>query len=78
MRTHHESGAAVELHLADQLLVPLAIAARPSHFTTARLTAHLATNAWSIEQFGIAKITIEDRALTHVRVEPSKAAPQTV
>jgi RNA 3'-terminal phosphate cyclase (ATP) len=71
LREHHVSGAAVELHLADQLLVPLAIAAGPSHFTTMRPTAHLATNAWTIEQFGIASITIEQDVLTHVRVEPS-------
>jgi RNA 3'-terminal phosphate cyclase (ATP) len=71
LREHHVSGAAVELHLADQLLVPLAIAARPSHFTTSRPTAHLATNAWTVEQFGVAKITIEQNVLTHVRVEPS-------
>jgi RNA 3'-terminal phosphate cyclase (ATP) len=70
LREHHVPGAAVELHLADQLLVPLAIATGPSHFTTARPTAHLATNAWTIEQFGIARITIEQNALTHVRVEP--------
>jgi RNA 3'-terminal phosphate cyclase (ATP) len=71
LRVHHVSGAAVELHLADQLLVPLAIAAGPSEFTVARPTAHLVTNAWTIEQFGIAKITIEQNVLTHVRVAPS-------
>lgn len=69
LRAHHASGAALELHLADQLLVPLAIAAGPSHFATARSTAHLVTNAWTIEQFGIARITIEEDILTHVRVE---------
>lgn len=79
LREHHASGAALELHLADQVLVPLAIAAGPSLFTMARPTAHLTTNAWTIEQFGIAKITIEHNALTQVRVEPSKAGlhPQT-
>jgi RNA 3'-terminal phosphate cyclase (ATP) len=55
------------------MLVPLAIAAGPSHFTMARPTAHLTTNAWTIEQFGIAKVTIVQDALTHVRVEPSAA-----
>jgi hypothetical protein len=30
------------------------------------------SNAWTIEQFGIAKITIQQDALTHVRVEPSE------
>jgi len=71
LREHHASGAAVELHLADQLLVPLAVAAGPSLLTVAHPTAHLATNAWTIEQFGVAKITIEQDLLTHVRVEPS-------
>ena len=75
LREHHASGAAIELHLADQLLVPLSIASGPSHFTMARPTAHLTTNAWTIEQFGIAKISIEQDALTHVRIEPSQQGP---
>jgi RNA 3'-terminal phosphate cyclase (ATP) len=74
LREHHASGASFELHLADQMLVPFAIAAGPSHFTTARPTAHLTTNAWTIEQFGIAKVTIKQDALTHVWVEPSAAS----
>ena len=78
LRQHHASGAALELHLADQMLVPLAIASGSSHFTLARPTAHLTTNAWTIEQFGIAKVTIEQGgALTHVRVEPSDAHLRT-
>jgi RNA 3'-terminal phosphate cyclase (ATP) len=79
LREHHASGAALELHLADQVLVPLSIASGPSLFTMARPTAHLTTNAWTIEQFGIAKISIEQDVLTHVRVEPSEAGlhPQT-
>lgn len=68
---HHASGAAVELHLADQLLLPLAIAIGPSAFTIARPTAHLATNAWTIEQFGLAKITVEPGVLTRVHVQPT-------
>ena len=71
LREHHASGAAVELHLADQLLLPLAIAAGPSAFTMARPTAHLATNAWTIEQFGLAKITFEPGVLTRVHVQPT-------
>ena len=49
----------------------LATAAGASHFTMARPTAHLTTNAWTIEQFGVAKITVEQADLTRVRVEPS-------
>jgi RNA 3'-terminal phosphate cyclase (ATP) len=73
LREHHASRAAVEVHLADQLLLPLAIAAGPSAFTMARPTAHLATNAWTIEQFGLAKITVEHGLLTQVQVLPSPA-----
>jgi len=71
LREHHASGAAFELHLADQLLLPLAIAAGPSAFTMVRPTAHLATNAWTIEQFGLAKITLEQGVLTRVHVQPT-------
>ena len=74
LREHHASGAAVELHLADQLLLSLAVAAGPSLFTMGRPTAHLATNAWTIEQFGLAKITVEEGILSRVQVLPSAKA----
>jgi RNA 3'-terminal phosphate cyclase (ATP) len=70
LREHHASGAAVEMHLADQLLLPLAVAAGPCEFTVARATGHLMTNAWTIGQFGVADITIEQGAICRVRVEP--------
>jgi RNA 3'-terminal phosphate cyclase (ATP) len=70
-REHHVSGAAVELHLADQLLLPLAIAAGPSALTLARPTAHLASNAWTIEQFGLAEVIIEPGPVCRVDVLPS-------
>ncbi len=69
-REHHASGAAVELHLADQLLLPLALAAGPSLFTAARPTGHLLTNAWTIEQFGAARISIGRETPCRIRVEP--------
>ena len=59
-REHHASEAAVELHLADQLLLPLAIASGPSTFTTLRPSGHLMTNAWTIGQFGVADISIAE------------------
>jgi RNA 3'-terminal phosphate cyclase (ATP) len=46
-----ESGAALDRHLADQILIYLALAAGPSAFTTEALTSHLTTNVWVIEQF---------------------------
>jgi RNA 3'-terminal phosphate cyclase (ATP) len=69
-RTHHASEAAIELHLADQLLLPLAIATDASLFTVVRPTGHLMTNAWTIDQFEIARISIEDGTPCRVRVEP--------
>ncbi len=70
LREHHLSTAAVEFHLADQLLLPLSVAAGPSEFTVARPTAHLMTNAWTIGQFGVADISIEQGAPCRVRIEP--------
>ena len=69
-REHHASGAAIELHLADQLLLPLALAAGPSIFTSARPTGHLLTNAWAIEQFEVARISIAQAAPCQIRVQP--------
>ncbi|MGO9006695.1 MAG: RNA 3'-terminal phosphate cyclase [Beijerinckiaceae bacterium] len=70
LREHHSSGATVERHLSDQLLLPLAVAAAPSVFTMAHPTGHLVTNAWTIGQFGIADIEIEQGTPCLVRVAP--------
>ncbi len=69
---HHRSGAALDHHLADQILLPLALASSASRFTTGRVSAHLRTNAWVLEQFGIARIAIEERqdGVGMVTVEP--------
>ena len=45
------TGAAVDPHLADQLLLPLALAEGHSRFTTSAVTQHLRTNAAIIQQF---------------------------
>ncbi len=70
LREHHASRAGVERHLADQLLLPLAIATGPSVFTAPAATGHLMTNAWTIGQFGVADIEIEQGAPCSVRVRP--------
>jgi RNA 3'-terminal phosphate cyclase (ATP) len=54
----HRSNAAFDAHLADQLIVPAALAAGPSIFTAERVTSHLLTNAWVVEQFGLAQIEV--------------------
>jgi RNA 3'-terminal phosphate cyclase (ATP) len=46
-----ESGAALDCHLADQILLYLALARGSSSFSTAAVTSHLLTHIWVIEQF---------------------------
>ncbi|HVO15794.1 MAG TPA: RNA 3'-terminal phosphate cyclase [Alphaproteobacteria bacterium] len=58
---YDRSGAAVDSHLADQLIVPAALASGPSAFTTQRVTRHLTTNAWVVRQFGLAEVAIATR-----------------
>lgn len=70
---HHASGAALDCHLGDQILVPLCLAEGPSRFTVEEITRHLETNAWVIEQFGVARITAErsSTGMGHVTVTPA-------
>jgi len=56
------------MHLADQLLGPLAFARGPSTFTTCRLTEHLQTNMWVVEQFTQARFALRE---TNVTVMPT-------
>jgi RNA 3'-terminal phosphate cyclase (ATP) len=48
---YYRSGAALDQYLADQLVIPLSMAEGPSSFSTCRITQHLLTNAWIVEQF---------------------------
>jgi RNA 3'-terminal phosphate cyclase (ATP) len=45
------TGAACDRHLADQILIYLALAQGPSRLSTEAVTSHLRTNIWVIEQF---------------------------
>ncbi|HIC94290.1 MAG TPA: RNA 3'-phosphate cyclase, partial [Anaerolineae bacterium] len=56
---YHRSGACLEGHLADQLILPLALASGPSAFTTCRITQHLLTNVWVVEQFLDVRFEVE-------------------
>ncbi|MEW5856010.1 MAG: RNA 3'-terminal phosphate cyclase [Cyanobacteriota bacterium] len=62
----HNTGAAIDVHLGDQLLLPAALADSTSQYRVAEISTHLTTNAWVIEQFGLASITIDevDRRVT--------------
>jgi RNA 3'-terminal phosphate cyclase (ATP) len=46
-----ESSAAVDPHLADQLIPYLALAKGKSTFTVSKITRHLLTNVWVVKQF---------------------------
>lgn len=46
-----KSGATLDVHASDQLLIYLALARDPSHFLARSWTSHAATTAWLIEQF---------------------------
>jgi RNA 3'-terminal phosphate cyclase (ATP) len=52
------TGAPIDEHLADQLLLPAALAGEPSQYRVAEASLHLTTNAWVIEQFGLAQVAI--------------------
>ncbi|HNU06007.1 MAG TPA: RNA 3'-terminal phosphate cyclase [Anaerolineae bacterium] len=45
------SDAPVDPHLADQLILPLALADQPLTFRTSQISQHLLTNIWVVEQF---------------------------
>jgi RNA 3'-terminal phosphate cyclase (ATP) len=57
----YQSGAAIDPYLADQLLPYLAIAKGESIITTSRISRHLLTNIWVIEQFLPVKFIVEGR-----------------
>ncbi|WP_162909559.1 RNA 3'-terminal phosphate cyclase [Aggregatilinea lenta] len=56
----HDSGAAVDRHLADQLVIPLALAAGESAFTTPEITQHLRTNIETVQHFVDRAIRIDE------------------
>ncbi|RYG44221.1 RNA 3'-phosphate cyclase, partial [bacterium] len=65
-----ETGATVDEHLADQLLLPALFADGPSEYRTSRVTEHLRTMAWLVPQFGVGEVEI-DETTGLVRVQPS-------
>jgi RNA 3'-terminal phosphate cyclase (ATP) len=48
---HHRRGAPVDPHLADQLVLPMALAAGESRLATSEVTRHLLTNVWVVRHF---------------------------
>jgi RNA 3'-terminal phosphate cyclase (ATP) len=54
-----QGDAALDRYLADQLVLPMALAQGISHFTTQEVTQHLLTNAWVVERFLPGRVRIE-------------------
>jgi RNA 3'-terminal phosphate cyclase (ATP) len=66
------SGAAVDAHLADQLVPFLALASSPSSFTCPALSLHLKTVAWTVGQFLPAGIEFGEGPPARVAITPGK------
>lgn len=64
------SGAAVDVHLADQLVPFLALADGPSSFTCPALSGHLLTVAWVVQQFLPVGIALHDERPARVEITP--------
>lgn len=52
------SASGTDPHLADQLMLPAAMCEGASEYTTSRVTRHLQTNAWVLNQFLDDRITV--------------------
>jgi RNA 3'-terminal phosphate cyclase (ATP) len=48
---HHRQGAPVDPYLADQLVLPAALAEGESRIVTSQVTQHLVTNVWTVSRF---------------------------
>ena len=48
---YYSTGAALDPHMADQIVLYLAMSGEESVFTTSRITEHLITNLWVMQQF---------------------------
>jgi len=71
------SRAALDKHLADQLILPMALACGGSEFTTVEVTQHLLTNIWTVSKFLPARIGVEGELGTYgtIRVEGAGFKP---
>jgi RNA 3'-terminal phosphate cyclase (ATP) len=58
-----DSGATVDRHLADQLIIFAALAQGTSEFCIPRVTDHVQTNSWLVETMLGARVHLEGRQL---------------
>lgn len=61
-----ETDAAVDEHLADQLVIPAILAQGPSAWRTSEVTEHLRTMAWLVPQFLPVQVKIEEDGVVRV------------
>jgi RNA 3'-terminal phosphate cyclase (ATP) len=61
---YHDSGRALDKHLADQLILPMSLAATQSGFTTCEVTQHLLTNVGVVQRLMGVKAEIEGKGCT--------------
>jgi RNA 3'-terminal phosphate cyclase (ATP) len=68
---HLGSDAALDPYLADQLVLPMALAGGSSILSTQRVTQHLLTNAWVVNQFlpGCVSVDGQEREPGLCRIE---------
>jgi RNA 3'-terminal phosphate cyclase (ATP) len=69
---YYRSNAPVDMHLADQLILPLAMAEGASQFVTSRVTEHLRTNMWVVEQFKQARFKLTDKTITIIPLNQNR------
>ncbi len=71
---HHRSDAPVDPHLADQLVLPMALAKGESQVATSQVSQHLLTNVWVVRQFLTRELSITEkpRALATLVVKEEK------
>jgi RNA 3'-terminal phosphate cyclase (ATP) len=72
---YRESECALDRHLADQIILPAALAGGASEFTAQEVTGHLVTCAAVVERFDLARVEIagEPGATGRVKVAPRTA-----
>ena len=70
------AGATVDDHLADQLVPFLALADAPSVFTCLRISSHLRTVAWVVEQLLPARVTLDEGRPCRVTITPAPGSTE--
>ncbi len=58
---YYRTGAALDSHMADQIVLYLSLCSRESSFTASAISSHLATNLWAIGLFHDISFTLEGK-----------------